>query len=176
MIEACRECSGAYLSGADPINHSSLHRFIYILAVHLPYTEHARGVFSLCYHIGSCSPGVMSSCHLVAISVCYRGFFFCFFSPPSSTLFRLSSLHTAHTLCSQMTVWLCLASGLRWCSWSFHCLRMWPFNNPSFTFLSCSLVHRASRGLFLWHTDDGHCCYGFSVITEMRVPIVECGN
>lgn len=34
---------GAYLSGADPINHSALHRFTRTSAVHFPYSEHPSG-------------------------------------------------------------------------------------------------------------------------------------
>lgn len=34
---------GAYLSGADPINHSALHRFTRTSAVHFPYSEPPSG-------------------------------------------------------------------------------------------------------------------------------------
>lgn len=72
VIEACRECSIAYLGGADPINHSTLHHFRCVSAVHLPYSEHPRGALSTSAITQVfCSPGAVSNCQLWVMSVCY---------------------------------------------------------------------------------------------------------
>lgn len=102
VIEACRECSKAYLSGADPINHSTLHRFRCDLALHLPYSEHPRGgsppplshrllqswghvelsvtahicLLSLCFSSPLCPLSVLSFC---AFSLCPVVVLFCLF-------------------------------------------------------------------------------------------------
>lgn len=65
VIEVCWECCGAYLGGADPINHSPLHHFRYILAVHLPYSEDPRGALPTPPYLGLWSPGAVSSCQSV---------------------------------------------------------------------------------------------------------------
>lgn len=60
---------GAYLSGADPINHSPLHRFTHTSAVHFPYSEHPSGVSSPV----SQAPVVLDRLS-VGGHVCYRSF------------------------------------------------------------------------------------------------------
>lgn len=139
VIEACRECSIAYLSGADPINHSTLHHFRCVLAVHLPYSEHPRGTVHPCYHPGFCSPGAVSNCQSVVMSVCYLTVF------PS-----LCALSQSRPLCplSFLSVFFIffLHRGNHGCLLYLACAdahgaaSVWEcdhFNNPSFTFLSC---------------------------------------
>lgn len=61
--EVCWERS-IHLSGADPVNPSTLHHFRCVLAVHLPYSEHPRGALHLCYiaHVSA----VLGPCRAVS--------------------------------------------------------------------------------------------------------------
>lgn len=78
VLEECVGKLSLYLSGADPINHCTLHHFRCVLAVHLPYSEPPRGALHLCYHTGFCSSGAMSNCQLVVIPACYFSVFHSF--------------------------------------------------------------------------------------------------
>lgn len=174
MIQACRECCIAGLLRADPINHSTLHHFRCVSAVHLPYNEHPKGfstpaLFKV-YHL----LWTFSESQLVFISVILL-----FFHPSVSSLYCLSFLLISFFFLLQR--WqagsvLCLACAH--CSQCFHCLRMQSliyicklFFFVCFFFFNstdkCNPVFLIRRQwtVLLW----------FYVATIMRMP-VNCGN
>lgn len=123
------------------------------------------------------SPRFLQSWGRVKLSVaghlCYLSFF-----PPLCVLCQphLCVCLVCFGFLTQPGHWLCLVSGMCWCSQSCLCLRMWRLHNPSFTFLSSfsffSTAHKW-RPVSLPHWQWTALLW-FFIITVMTIPVVYC--
>lgn len=172
VIEACRECSRAYLCGADPINHSTLHHFRCVSAVHLLYSGDQRGRAPLLSQVsavlGPCRT-VNRQSRLPVISL--------FFHPSVSPLTLvfcvlscLFSFHTEEALAASRLWHVLMLTELRLSENvtiaiipHLHFFKLFFFFSRSGKWRPVSSLRRQWTVL-LW----------FSVITVMRTPVVHC--